>query len=130
MLTGTQAGAATAPADVAKRPTAPLVLGAIGIVFGDIGTSPLYTLRECFTGPHGLPLTADNVLGVLSVIFWALMIVVTLKYVTLSCGPTITARAASWRSPRWYRAVSTTVGHAGGWSDWGFSAPRCSTATG
>ena len=62
---------------------APLVVGAIGVVFGDIGTSPLYTLRECFTGPHGLPLTAGNVLGVLSMIFWALMIVVTLKYVTL-----------------------------------------------
>ena len=60
-----------------------LALSALGIVFGDIGTSPLYTLRECFTGPHGLPLTADNVLGILSVIFWALMIIVTLKYVTL-----------------------------------------------
>ena len=83
MLTGQQAGAVAAPADAAKRPTAPLILGAIGVVFGDIGTSPLYTLRECFTGPHGLPLTADNVLGILSVIFWALMIVVTLKYVTL-----------------------------------------------
>jgi KUP system potassium uptake protein len=52
-------------------------------VFGDIGTSPLYTLRECFTGPHGLPLTEANVYGILSVIFWTLMIVVTLKYVTL-----------------------------------------------
>ena len=61
----------------------PLVIGAIGVVFGDIGTSPLYTLRTAFTGQHGLPLDADNVLGVLSVIFWALMIVVTLKYITL-----------------------------------------------
>ena len=52
-------------------------------MFGDIGTSPLYTLRECFTGQHGLPLTQANVYGVLSVIFWTLMIVVTLKYVTL-----------------------------------------------
>jgi KUP system potassium uptake protein len=62
---------------------APLVIGAIGVVFGDIGTSPLYTLRECFTGAHGLPLTEGNVYGVLSVIFWAIMIIVTLKYVTL-----------------------------------------------
>jgi KUP system potassium uptake protein len=83
MLSGQQAGAAAAPAPVAGRTAAPLVVGAIGVVFGDIGTSPLYTLRECFTGPHGLPLTAGNVLGVLSVIFWALMIIVTLKYVTL-----------------------------------------------
>ncbi len=62
---------------------APLVIGAMGVVFGDIGTSPLYTLRQCFTGAHGLPLTQANILGILSVIFWALTIVVTLKYVTL-----------------------------------------------
>ncbi len=62
---------------------APLVVGAIGIVYGDIGTSPLYTLRTAFTGTHGLALTHDNVLGVLSVIFWALVVVVTLKYITL-----------------------------------------------
>ncbi len=62
---------------------APLVVGAIGVVYGDIGTSPLYTLRTAFTGPHGLPLNEANVLGVLSVIFWALVIVVTLKYITL-----------------------------------------------
>src|SRR4029453_340781 len=64
---------------------APLVVGAIGVVYGDIGTSPLYTLRTAFTGPHGLPLTAQNVMGVLSVIFWARggVVRVTLKYITL-----------------------------------------------
>ena len=62
---------------------AALVVGAIGVVYGDIGTSPLYTLREAFHGAHGLPPTVGNVLGVLSVIFWARVIVVTLKYVTL-----------------------------------------------
>ena len=61
----------------------PLVVGAVGVVYGDIGTSPLYTLRKAFTGSYGLSLTPDNVLGVLSVIFWALVIVVTLKYITL-----------------------------------------------
>jgi KUP system potassium uptake protein len=66
-----------------KRPMAPLVLGAIGVVFGDIGTSPLYTLRTAFSGHHGLPLNPDNVMGILSVIFWALMAIVTLKYITL-----------------------------------------------
>jgi KUP system potassium uptake protein len=66
-----------------RRRLAPLVIGAIGVVFGDIGTSPLYTLRECFTGVHGLPLTEGNVYGILSVIFWAITIIVTLKYVTL-----------------------------------------------
>src|ERR1022692_3285123 len=79
------ASGAVAPdvAAPARKPLAPLVIGAIGVVFGDIGTSPLYTLRGCFTGPHGLPLTPPNVLGILSVVFWAIMIVVTLKYVTL-----------------------------------------------
>ncbi|HEY5862710.1 MAG TPA: KUP/HAK/KT family potassium transporter, partial [Casimicrobiaceae bacterium] len=62
---------------------APLVVGAIGVVYGDIGTSPLYTLRTAFTGPHGLPLTQQNVMGILSVIFWALIVVVTLTYITL-----------------------------------------------
>jgi KUP system potassium uptake protein len=62
---------------------APLIIGAIGVVYGDIGTSPLYTLRTAFNGVHAIPLTEPNVLGVLSVIFWSLMIVVTLKYVTL-----------------------------------------------
>jgi KUP system potassium uptake protein len=66
-----------------QKQMAPLVIGAMGVVFGDIGTSPLYTLRQCFSGQHGLPLTQANILGILSVIFWALMIVVTLKYVTL-----------------------------------------------
>ncbi|HEY5366375.1 MAG TPA: potassium transporter Kup [Casimicrobiaceae bacterium] len=62
---------------------APLVLGAIGVVFGDIGTSPLYTLHTAFRGHHALPLNPANVLGLLSVIFWALMVIVTLKYITL-----------------------------------------------
>jgi KUP system potassium uptake protein len=72
----------TATADSRKR-MAPLVVGAIGVVYGDIGTSPLYTLRQCFTGQHPLALTHDNVLGILSIIFWSLIVVVTLKYVTL-----------------------------------------------
>jgi len=67
----------------AKQPMALLMLGAVGIVFGDIGTSPLYTMKALFTGRFGVPLTHDNVLGLLSVIFWSLVIVVTLKYATL-----------------------------------------------
>ena len=52
-------------------------------MFGDIGTSPVYTFRECFNPQHGLPLDAEHVLGVLSMIFWALIIVVAVKYVLL-----------------------------------------------
>ncbi len=60
-----------------------MVLGAIGVVFGDIGTSPLYTLKEAFSPHFGLIGNHDTVLGILSLVFWALMIVVTLKYVTI-----------------------------------------------
>ena len=61
----------------------PLMLGAIGVVFGDVGTSPLYTMRVVFNGEHGLPLNQGNVYGLLSIVFWALMVIVTLKYVFL-----------------------------------------------
>src|SRR5918996_4164420 len=60
-----------------------MMLTALGIVFGDIGTSPLYALRECFHGPHSVPPTTDNVLGVLSLILYSLLIIVTGKYVSL-----------------------------------------------
>ncbi|QZA77925.1 potassium transporter Kup [Deefgea tanakiae] len=60
-----------------------LVVGAIGVVYGDIGTSPLYTLKECFNGHVALELNAFNVLGILSLIFWGLMLVVTVKYVSI-----------------------------------------------
>lgn len=60
-----------------------LVVAAIGVVFGDIGTSPLYTLKEAFTPHYGLGNDHDTVLGLLSLVFWALNIVVTLKYVTI-----------------------------------------------
>lgn len=62
---------------------AALTLGAIGVVYGDIGTSPLYTVKEIFGESTGIPLTHANILGAISAIFWALMFVVTLKYVLL-----------------------------------------------
>jgi len=58
-----------------------LVIGAIGVVFGDIGTSPLYSLKECFSPDHGIPFSPDAVLGIISMLFWAFVIVVSLKYV-------------------------------------------------
>jgi len=66
---------------VAPRPSrlAFLTFASFGIVFGDIGTSPLYALRECFAGTHAIPVTEGNVLGVLSLIFWSLIITVSLK---------------------------------------------------
>jgi len=59
-----------------------LALGALGVVYGDIGTSPLYAIKECFNGPHGVSATPDNVLGVLSLVVWAMAFVVTFKYLS------------------------------------------------
>jgi KUP system potassium uptake protein len=63
-----------------RSPLALLALGALGVVYGDIGTSPLYALRECFHGSHGVEPTPANVLGVLSLVFWALIFVISIKY--------------------------------------------------
>jgi KUP system potassium uptake protein len=66
---------------VHKQSLPALALGAIGVVFGDIGTSPLYAMKEAFGGSHAVALSHDNVLGVLSLVFWSLLVIVTLKYV-------------------------------------------------
>ena len=60
-----------------------LVLAALGVVFGDIGTSPLYAFRECFDPKHGIVVTSDNVIGLLSVILWSLTLVISIKYVSI-----------------------------------------------
>ena len=77
------AGASAGHSHHAKGGLAGLIVGAIGVVFGDIGTSPLYTLKEAFSPHYGLVANHDTVLGVLSLVFWALMMVVTIKYVTI-----------------------------------------------
>ncbi|MBF5045944.1 potassium transporter Kup [Aggregicoccus sp. 17bor-14] len=73
--------AATLPGPDALKRVAALALGALGIVYGDIGTSPLYALRECFHGPHAIVATPTNILGVLSLVFWSLIIVISVKYI-------------------------------------------------
>jgi len=62
------------------RYLAMMAVAALGVVYGDIGTSPLYAIRQAFYGEHGIPATQNNVLGVLSLVFWALVLVVTIKY--------------------------------------------------
>ena len=64
-----------------KERVAPLALAAMGVVFGDIGTSPLYTMKEVFHGSHAVAPTPANLMGILSLVFWALTITVSLKYV-------------------------------------------------
>jgi KUP system potassium uptake protein len=61
-----------------------LMLGAVGVVYGDIGTSPLYALKESFLGPHRLAVDAPHIFGVLSLVFWSLMLIVTVKYVLVA----------------------------------------------
>ena len=65
----------------AKSRTLLIALGALGVVYGDIGTSPLYTIKECFHGKHAITLTQGNIYGVMSLVFWSLTIVVSIKYV-------------------------------------------------
>ncbi len=71
------------PPDSHKKPLAGLTLVALGVVFGDIGTSPLYAIREVFHPHHGVGLTHENIIGSLSLMFWSMMMVVSLKYVAL-----------------------------------------------
>ncbi|MGZ8267822.1 MAG: potassium transporter Kup [Burkholderiales bacterium] len=71
------------PRQLNAKATAGVTLAALGVVYGDIGTSPLYAFKEAFSGAHALPITPENVLAVLSMMFWAVTLVVTVKYVTL-----------------------------------------------
>jgi len=64
-----------------KSSLSTLAVGAIGVVYGDIGTSPLYTLHEVFAGTYPLAISPENVLSILSLIFWSLIFVVSVKYV-------------------------------------------------
>jgi KUP system potassium uptake protein len=75
-----QSVATGAHAAVSRTPLHILALGALGVVFGDIGTSPLYAVRHCLYGAHSVPPTEANVLGVLSLIFWSMTIIVSIKY--------------------------------------------------
>ncbi|MFM2343874.1 MAG: hypothetical protein RLZZ210_482 [Pseudomonadota bacterium] len=67
--------------DIKKSSMLALTIACIGVVFGDIGTSPLYALKESFSASHGIPLSNDAVLGIISMLFWSMIIVVSLKYV-------------------------------------------------
>src|SRR3954468_21306581 len=72
-----------APRADTPRELAALSVGALGIVYGDIGTSPLYAIKECFGPNHGLALNPENVLGILSLVVWSLVLVVVVKYLSM-----------------------------------------------
>jgi KUP system potassium uptake protein len=76
-------GLSSSPAHGGPPRLLPLTVTALGVVYGDIGTSPLYAMRECFFGSHSVPPTQDNVLGVLSLIIYSLLLVISIKYVAI-----------------------------------------------
>ncbi len=90
-----------------RQGVAALTLGAIGVVYGDIGTSPLYTMKEIFSPATGVPLDATHLIGAVSVIFWGLMMIVTLKYVVLILR-------ASNRGEGGIMALTALAAHAAG----------------
>lgn len=104
----------------ARTPGIALALGALGVVFGDIGTSPLYALKECFHAGHGIPISFENVVGILSLIFWSLVTVVSLKYVAFIMradnngeGGILSLLALALRSEQrktWRRSLLIAVG--------------------
>ena len=75
--------ATLASTGASDRKLLPLTLTAICVVYGDIGTSPLYAMRECFFGSHSVPATPENVLGVLSLILSSLVLVISIKYIAI-----------------------------------------------
>jgi KUP system potassium uptake protein len=75
--------APVAAAHASPAPIAALALGALGVVFGDIGTSPLYALKECFSPEHGIALTRENVMGLLSLVTWSMAWVIAFKYLSV-----------------------------------------------
>jgi KUP system potassium uptake protein len=103
---------------------ATLALGALGVVYGDIGTSPLYALRECFGGTHGVPPTPQNVLGIVSLVFWAMTFVITFKYLAF------VMRADNRGEGGVLALMALGGGSARRCSSSACSAPRSSTATG
>jgi K+ transporter len=80
-----------------RPPRFGLIVATLGVVYGDIGTSPLYALRAALTQTPGVAPVAGDILGVLSLVVWSLVLVVTVKYVTVMMRADTAARAASWR---------------------------------
>ena len=118
---------APSPAAAPRPGRGAMALAALGVVYGDIGTSPLYALRECLNPAHGVALTPAAVLGLLSLIFWSLTLVVTVKYVVFVLradhdgeGGILAlqalarhAAAADPRAPRWLPATVAAMGLVG-----------------
>ena len=81
-----------------------LTVGALGVVFGDIGTSPLYAMQTVFTADHhAVRATPGDVYGVISLVFWSITMIVSVKYVTFIMRADNGGEGASWRLRRWWK---------------------------
>ena len=113
---------------------AALSLGALGVVFGDIGTSPLYTLKECLLTSGGPGAGAEGLFGILSLMFWALVMVVTVKYVCFIMRADNHGEGGIFALlaivPERFRKCAKPSGRATAMALLPSSAPRCCTATG
>ncbi len=117
------------PSDIHKHSLPALMLGAIGVVYGDIGTSPLYAMKESFVGAHPLAVDPLHIFGVLSLIFWSLMLIVTLKYVFVAMRADNKGEGGSFAL---LALISRNLGDkkwTAAWSCSACSRPRFSTAT-
>ncbi|HSC75034.1 MAG TPA: KUP/HAK/KT family potassium transporter, partial [Pseudomonadales bacterium] len=102
--------------DTEKSGTSKLALAALGVVYGDIGTSPLYAFKEAFAGAHPLLLTEGNVLAALSALFWSIMLIISIKYVLVVLkfnnegeGGVLALTALAQRLTRQKPVLATTV---------------------
>jgi len=101
----------------------PIMLAALGVVYGDIGTSPLYAMKECFNpaSAHHVAATPENVLGVLSLVFWSLLMVVSVKYLTFVLRADNQGEGEFWRCSLSFHGA---MGRSDFWRRWSCSGPR------
>jgi len=85
-----------------SNPIISLAIGSLGVVYGDIGTSPLYAIRTCFQGLYRIQPTAENVFAIVSVIIWSLIIIISLKYLIIVMKADNRGEGRSWLSWPWY----------------------------
>ena len=93
-------------------------MAALGIVYGDIGTSPLYAFKEAFNGPHALALNEANVLATLSALFWAIMLIISVKYVWLILKLDNEGEGGVLALPHWRIGWLKSVSTAKSWRRW------------
>lgn len=119
------------PTDPLDRKLLTISVATLGVVYGDIGTSPLYAVRECFHGIHPVTTTPANILGILSLVFWALTLVISIKYLLFLMRADNRGEGGSWHfwhSSRLHATSPSSCDASSSHSD--FSEPPSSMETG